>query len=630
MTKQEAIAEVKRLIQYDSPLPDTDESILKSIQESMIQCNYITRILWEYKDVSVPANSNKIDLETNHHFHPEHLFWLQGTNRIRLFRYDSLDNYTIPPGQPARYIVLGSSVYLFPTPTSAGTLQYRSLRYPPNLADLGLTDPLPLPLYLHRSIVQYAAGIWLEYVANHPPGQRGERLKQEALELWKLVRAEQDEARRLEDTVPTNDAIGFITDILKPFDLDPDSSLINPYLKEAIKMFFLTTKHYQDRYEIPVPAGTQFVHLTDTTAIHVNRIELRNSSGGFLSVLKSPSIEWFVRELTENIDLAGRPTEYLMYGNRIELYPKPDQNYQLVLKGVFVPSHASSVIELIPSSLVHSVCEYTASLILPKSRVQGAIEYANMLRNRALELWNRYSMENELHTVNTNPIDESVYKQVMNLLLTNPLVDRKIRRAEIAVAIKEAVKAFFAYTKSYLDWFVIQTAPNQMFVPITQATVLSIEEVYRIDGQDHLLLTREPFHISESRIKREQFPKEIGAPLYYTQVGNTIRFRPIPDDVYTIRVLASMVPPTEPITDSSISTGIEYVPSELHMTIARFAAGLILQGFFSEKGGSQGDYLISSCYPFWEKYKLRAGIAEAKHDRHDPSVLYPDYWRWGD
>lgn len=114
---------------------------------------------------------------------------------------------------------------------------------------------------------------------------------------------------------------------------DLNAQIILEY-KSAIS-FYESQRNWNNetRLSTSLTASTEFTDLpTVRPVVDIDTVSLNEASGEYVLLQRRP-YAWF--EQKQPGDATGEPTHYCVYGNQIRWYPIPDDDYTIMVSGIF-------------------------------------------------------------------------------------------------------------------------------------------------------------------------------------------------------------------------------------------------------------------------------------------------------
>lgn len=405
MTIREAIDEIIRLC-WDGTTgqPPTPSQALFMLNDALLHASFVTHYFLKSETYS---NVTTQVLET------------KAVRLLRVFWNDTpLNRFTLSwatspsatANAPTHYADIQGRIVLFPAPASPGTVKTLELSTHPTFttSDLDNTNKkIEFPARLHRYLCLYAAGSFL--MAYPESLERARLYQQEANAMFLEYRRQFEENQRQPMRNIANGIVDWTFDLVAPFRPNIHEEAIARAVDDAVLILLAKHKLLEDIVTVTVPAGSRYVSLNDKNIIRVFRVFRAEGDNQWVGLTAWDGhyelLAWRNRE--------GKPTTYVAYGNRIELYPRPSEDTTLKIEGAIVP--ASGGINFIPAHLHRTVALYAAGLLLESVISEKGVSIGAAYQQKALFEWQEW-----VRNVHTQAIRHDDYTTA---LINNPRFD---------------------------------------------------------------------------------------------------------------------------------------------------------------------------------------------------------------
>lgn len=391
MTYRQMVFEMHRILQAAGgqvPFPRPSLPLcIQYLNQALQYANEITDYLLQrqtFTNVNTPVHETE--------FTDIYQVWW-GNNRLYRQLETTTQTGNLGAGVPSTYIARGGRIALFPAPASAGTLTVLGIAKHPIVTDSDVsagTAASPLPEWVRQAIVYLAAGYYL--MAFPEQIERANLYIQRATEAFTILRQRVSQ-QRMYELAPANTLQGYVYQIAHPHLQTLSIDQIESMIQQAFIHYFGFINSLVGHVNVTVPANTDYVELNAHRVVEVYRVFLTDE----MELLHSWDGNW---DLLLNRDETGRPRQYVAYGNRIELFPRPSQPYELRIEGALIPT--SNELSYIPPHLHFSIAEYAAGLLLMSIYTEKGASIGAMHRGNAMQQWMEWRRQQVANSYATN------------------------------------------------------------------------------------------------------------------------------------------------------------------------------------------------------------------------------------
>lgn len=181
---------------------------------------------------------------------------------------------------------------------------------------------------------------------------------------------------------------------------------LDELINTAVRTCSIETRHYLDYATKAVPQGTTIVHM-GTGVVNPNN----NREWGAYEIfdawwLDESQNEWWLRRWdyrpANYPSQTGIPRYWVPLGSRVELYPTPNANGTLRIRGLMWHWELKEETDTLslPAYLFPSICDYAAGLVIRTVKP----DQAQFLMQKALQEWRAHQQKTAWSRIRTERI----------------------------------------------------------------------------------------------------------------------------------------------------------------------------------------------------------------------------------